>query len=121
MSKHFKMYITITDIVGEKRIDLAYPIRGEEVAVVIVFSDNIQYKLTKDWEVELESGNKEITAQAIYTRRELINFVKGKIEITQFDKNPRIKRTSKLQGITEVVFSLDELDNSNNLYNRSPY
>ena len=44
MSKHFKMYITITDIIGEKRIDLAYPIPGEEVAVVSVFSDNIQYE-----------------------------------------------------------------------------
>ena len=68
----------------------------------------------------MESGNKEITAEAIHTRRELIDFLKGKIEITQFDKNPRIKRTNKLEGITEVVFSLDELDNSNNLYNGSP-
>ena len=42
MSKHFKMYITITDITGEKRIDLTYPIKGKEVAVVSVFSDNIQ-------------------------------------------------------------------------------
>ena len=48
MSKHFKMYITITGIVGEKRIDLAYPIKNlnsnKEVAVVSMFSDNIQYE-----------------------------------------------------------------------------
>ena len=41
MSKHFKIYITITDIIGEKRIDLAYPIQDKEVAVVNVFSDNV--------------------------------------------------------------------------------
>ena len=39
--------------------------------------------------------------------------------MTQFAKNPRIKRTNKLQGITEVSFSLDELDNTNNLENES--
>ena len=38
MSKHFKMYITITDIIGEKIIDLDYPIKGKEVADVSVFS-----------------------------------------------------------------------------------
>ena len=40
--------------------------------------------------------------------------------MTQFDKDSRIKRTNKLEGITEVVFSLDELDNTNNLENISP-
>ena len=84
MSKHFKMYITITDIIGEKRIDLAYPIRGEEVAVVSVFSDNIQYEFTKPWTIDLESRSKQIAA-GTYTRRELINLGEGKIETTQFD------------------------------------
>ena len=40
------MYVTITNIVGEKRTDLAYPITNfdssKEVAVVSLFSDNIQ-------------------------------------------------------------------------------
>ena len=48
------MYITINDIIGEKRIDLSYPIRSgreslgtcsAEVAVVSMFSDNVQYWL----------------------------------------------------------------------------
>ena len=42
MSKHFLIYITITGIVGEERIDLAYPIRGKVVTVISLFSDNIQ-------------------------------------------------------------------------------
>ena len=47
----------------------------------------------------------------------MIDLVEGKIEITQFDKNPRINRTNKLEGITEIVLSLDELDNTDNLEN----
>ena len=42
-----------------------------------------------------------------------------KIELTQFDENPGIIKTNTLEGITEVVFSLDELDNTNNLENGS--
>ena len=42
------------------------------------------------------------------------------MEITQFDKNPQISKTNKLEGISEVVFNLDELDNTNNLENGKP-
>ena len=56
MSKHFKMYITINDVKGEKRIDLSYPIHSlntiKEFAVIIMLSDNIQYnilKLVQSW------------------------------------------------------------------------
>ena len=45
------MYITINDVIGEKTIDLSYPIQNfdssKEVAVVRMLSDNIQYKVTK--------------------------------------------------------------------------
>ena len=34
MLKHFEMYITINNIIGKKRIDLTYSIKGKEVAVV---------------------------------------------------------------------------------------
>ena len=49
--EHFlqKMYIMITDILGEKRIDLAYPIQNldssKEVAIVSMFSNNVQYQI----------------------------------------------------------------------------
>ena len=106
--------ITVTDIVGEKRIDLAYPF-----AVVSMFSDSIQYEFAKPWTIDLESRSKQIAA-GTYTRRELINLGKGKIEITQFDNDSRIKRMNKLAGITEMVFNSDGLDSSNNLENGSP-
>ena len=124
MSKHFKVYSTITDIMGGKRISLAYSIKNfdssKKVAVVSMFSDNIQYKFMEPWTMGLELGNTKLVTTGTYTRQELINPIKGKIEITQFDKDSRIKRTKKLEGITEVVFSLDELDNTNNLENGKP-
>ena len=48
------MYIMINDIKGEKMIDLSYPIRnfgctagcGKEIAVVSLFSRNVQYWVT---------------------------------------------------------------------------
>ena len=51
------MYITINDVIGEKRIDLSYSIHSNEeapegphsteVAVITMFSDNVQYEITK--------------------------------------------------------------------------
>ena len=53
MSKHFKMYITVTDLVGEKRIDLAYLIWSKEVVIISMFSDNIQYQIRESLNVLL--------------------------------------------------------------------
>ena len=40
------MYITVNDIIGEKRIDLDYPIHSnKEVAVIKVLSYNVQYEI----------------------------------------------------------------------------
>ena len=70
------MYITINNIIGEKRIDLSYPIKNfdssKEVAVVSVFSDNIQYEFTKPWTLEFGLSSKQIAA-GTYTRGELID------------------------------------------------
>ena len=42
------MYIMINDIEGSKRTDLSYPIHPrKEIAVISLFSDNIQYQLIK--------------------------------------------------------------------------
>ena len=106
MSKHFKMYIIIIDIIGQKRINLAYPIRGKEVAVASMFSDNIEYdEFKKPWMLDCGPSSSQIAA-GTYTRRELIDLGEGKMEITQFDKDSRIKRMNKSEGITEMVFNL---------------
>ena len=42
------MYITINDVIGEKAIDLSYPIHSDgEIAVIIMLSDNVQYQILK--------------------------------------------------------------------------
>ena len=63
------MYITINDVIGEKRIGLSYPIKGRdgfaglwtppgsygsmEITVVSMLSDNVQYWLQGSIEVLL--------------------------------------------------------------------
>ena len=74
------MYVIIADLVWDKTINLVYPIQNfdlsEEVTVVGLFIDNIQYEFMAPWTIEVESGNKRITA-GTYTRRELNKFIKG--------------------------------------------
>ena len=42
------MYITVNDVIGEKRINLSYPIHPrKEIAVITMFSNNVQYKIAK--------------------------------------------------------------------------
>ena len=42
------MYVTINDVIGEKRINLSYPIHSnKEVAVITMLSDNVQYEIAK--------------------------------------------------------------------------
>ena len=102
------MYITINDIKGEKRIDLSYPINPrKEIAVINLFSDNIQYEIIKPHtNIDNISGNKKLILNKTYTGKELI-FVS---EI----------KTHKLKGITEMILNLDELDNSDNLEDGRP-
>ena len=56
------MYITINDVIGEKRIDLSYPIMGRdgsaEITVLSLFSNNVQYWLQGTIEVLLKTGKK---------------------------------------------------------------
>ena len=51
-----KMYVNIDDVIGEKMIDLSYPIQNfnssKEVAVISMFSDNIQYKVTETFNLK---------------------------------------------------------------------
>ena len=66
------MYITINDVIGEKMIDLSYPIYPEkEIAVVSMFSDNSQILLKKSMEVLLYTGKKIVLNRGLYMDKEL--------------------------------------------------
>ena len=117
MSKHFKMYITITDIIGEKRIDLAYPIWGKEVTTVTMFRDNIQYQIKEPSKVLLIMNKEKQLPKRVFTSRELNAFVARKIITTSLDTKENILKMNKLAGIMEMVISLKELENIDNLAN----
>ena len=55
------MYIMINNVIGEKRINLSYPIhKRKEITVISVLSDNIQYEIVKARTIiDNISGNKK--------------------------------------------------------------
>ena len=65
------MYITINDVKGEKMIDLSYPIKGKEIAVVSMHSNNAQYWLQWPIEVLSKMGKKIVLNKAVHTDKEL--------------------------------------------------
>ena len=118
ISKHFKMYITINDIIGEKMIYLSYPIRSnKEVAAIAMFSDNVQYEIIKPHTIidDISPGNRKLILSKTYAGRELLSILEGMIELRRFENDERVIKTNKLKGITEMIFNLNELDNTDNL------
>ena len=112
------MCITITDIIGKYRIDVAYLIRADEVAVVSLFSDNDQYLLKGPMKVLLKTGEEKEIPKGMNTDKvlsALIGLEKSKL----FPHDYAFKK-NKLEHVTEMVISLDELDNTDNLENGRP-
>ena len=114
------MYITINDSKGEKRIDLSYSIDSDkEIAVIIMLSDNIQYKVLKLRSV-MDSDSKKLIPTGTYASRELLSMLEVIIELNQFEVDDQVTKTSKLKGITAITLNLDELNNSDNLKDGRP-
>ena len=77
------MYITINDIIGEKRIDLSYPIKGKDgpcgpgvaqrphIAVFSMLSNNAQIWLQGPIEMLLKTGKKIVLNKGVYMYKEL--------------------------------------------------
>ena len=118
------MYIKINDVKGEKRIDLSYPIKNfdfAEIAVVSLFSNNVQYQILKLRSVmDPISDTKEMIPSGTYAGRELLSMLEGMVELDQFAVDDQVTRTNKLKGIIEMILNLDELDNTNSLKDGRP-
>ena len=116
------MYITINDIKGEKRIDLSYSIDSDkEIAVIIMLSDNIQYKVLKLRSVmDPISDRKKMILSGTYASRQLLSMLEVIIELNQFEADDQVTKMNKLNGITEITLNLDELNNSDNLKDGTP-
>ena len=104
----------INNIVGEKTIRNFDS--SKEVAVIIMLSDNVQYKIVKTYIIDyIPPGNEKQILSGTYAGRELISILEGMIELTQFENDEQVIKTNKLRGITEMILNLNELDNSGNL------
>ena len=121
ISKHFKMYITINGVIGEKTIDLSYTIYPEkEITVVSMFSNNSQILLKKSMELLLYTGKKIVLNKEIYMDKELDSLIGMELKLQMLDSRDDVLRTNKLKKITKVAISLKELDNSDNLEDGRP-
>ena len=120
-----KMYITINNIKGESRIDLAYSIQNfdsdKEIAVIRMFSDNVKYEILKLRAVmDPISDTRKLIPKGTYASRELLSMLEGIIELNQFEVDDQVGKKNKLKGIMEIILNLDELDNSDNLKDGHP-
>ena len=122
------MYITINDIISKKTIDLSYPIhptagRGKarkDIAVVSMLSNNAQIWLQGSIEVLLETGKKIVLNKGVYTDRELDSLIGPELKLRMIDSREDVLRTNKLEKVTKMAISLNELDNSDNLEDGRP-
>ena len=119
------MYITINNIKGEKRIDPSYSIQNfdssMEITVIRMLSNNVKYEILKLRAVmDPISGTRKIIPSGTYAGRELLSIVEGMVELHQFVVDDQVIKKNKLKGITEMIFNLNELDNSDNLEDGHP-
>ena len=120
------MYIVINNVIGEKRIDLSYPIQNfdssKEVAVIGMLSENVKYEIIKPRTIidSISPGNEKLILSKTYAGRELISILEGMVTFAHFVNDDRVIKTNKLVGITEMILNLDELDNTDNLEDGRP-
>ena len=117
------MYITINNIC-KKTIYLSYPIYSfntrKEIAVVSMFCDNIQYEVTKPLGLKLVNGSKKQLLNKTYTIREIDVLLERKLLLTDLSNDSRIIKKNKLTKVIDMIFNLNELDNSENLKDGRP-
>ena len=122
------MYITINDVIGEKTIDLSYPIhstagRGEarkEIAVVSMHISNSQILSHRSIEVLLKTGKKIVLNKGVYMDKKLKSLTGTELKSQMLDSRNDVLRTNKLEKITKMIISLNKLDNSDNLEDGRP-
>ena len=121
ISKHFKMYITINDVKGEKTLDLSYPIHSKkEITVVSMHISNYQILLHRSMEFLLKMGKKIVLNKGVYMDKELNSLIGTELKSKMLDSCNDIQRTNKLVNGTKITISLNELDNSDNLEDGNP-
>ena len=110
----------IDNIICTKRIDLSYQIRSsKEVAAIVMLSDNVQYLLKEPMKIRLKTGKDVVLSKGTYMDKEL-NAIIGLELKSGIESRDYVLRTNKLENVTEVAISLEELDNSDMLEDGRP-
>ena len=85
-----------------------------------MLSDNVQYWLQGSIEVLLKMGEKIVLNKEVYMDKELNALIGLELKSQMLDSHNDVLRTNKLEKVKKMVFSLNELDNSNNLEDGKP-
>ena len=92
-----------------------------EIAVIRMLSDNVKYEMLKLHAVmDPISDTKKMIPSGTYAGRELLSIAEGMVELIKFMVDDQVIKTNKLKGITEMIISLDQLNNSDNLEDEHP-
>ena len=119
------MYIMINDVIGEKTIDLSYPIHsnagwGKKIAVVSMHISNSQILLHRSIEVLSITGKKMVLNKGVYMDKELKSLIGRELKSQMLDSHNDIQRTNKLVNGTKISITLNKIDNSDNLEDGKP-
>ena len=117
------MYITINDVIGEKMIDLSYPIHlttgwgdaRKEITVVSMHSNNALILLHRSIEVLHKTDKKILLNKGVNKDKELNSLIGTELKLQMLDSCNDILRTNKLVNGTKISITLNKLDNSDNL------
>ena len=82
--------------------------------------NNYQILLHRSIEVLLNTGKKIVLNKGLYMDKELNTLIGMELKSQMLDFHNDILRTKKLEGITKMIISLNELNNSNNLEDGRP-
>ena len=85
-----------------------------------MLGDNVQYWLQGSIEVLLKTGKKIVLNKGVYMDKELTSLIGMELKSQMLDSRNDVLRTNKLEKVTKMVFSLNKLDNSNNLKDGKP-
>ena len=85
-----------------------------------MLSENTQYEMTKPLKLKLVDGSEKEVLNKTYTSKVLNAFVERKHIVLALDGDPQIIKTNKLAKVTNMIFKLDEIDNTNNLEDGKP-
>ena len=66
------------------------------------------------------SNTKKMIPSGTYAGTELLSIVQGMVELNQFVVDDQVIKKNKLKGITKMIITLDELNNSDNLKDGHP-